>query len=341
MTILNLMLGKGRGGLEQAAIDYAEALALANLKAVTIVSPEAWALTALAGSTLAHETLPNFSAWDPIAAYRLRRRAKQLGARTIICHGNRALGLALRALKGHLTIIAVAHNYSIRRFAKADACFAITDHLAQHLRCEGASTISLMPNMVRIPADIPHPRNNTPPVIGSMGRMVAKKGFRTFVDACAVLRNRNVPYRALIGGDGDEAEAIDALIRGYGLESQVTRIGWVKDKARFFESLDLFVLPSYHEPFGIVLIEAMSAGLPVISAKAEGPSEIITNGSNGLLVPLKDAEALADAIAELLANPARAQQLADAGRAHVSAQYSPAAMANRLQTALAPYIHAV
>jgi glycosyltransferase involved in cell wall biosynthesis len=341
MTILNLMLGKGRGGLEQAAIDYAEALALANLKAVTVVSPEAWALTALAGSTLAHETLPNFSAWDPIAAYRLRRRAKRLGTRTVICHGNRALGLALRALKGHLPIIAVAHNYSIRRFVKADACFAITRHLAQQLQREGVPNISLMPNMVRIPADIQRPQNNAPPVIGSMGRMVAKKGFRTFIDACAILRNRNIPYRAILGGDGEEAEAIDSLIRGYTLESQVSRIGWVKDKTRFFESLDLFVLPSYHEPFGIVLIEAMSAGLPVISAKAEGPSEIITDGIHGLLVPLKDAEALADAIATLLANPARATQLAEAGRTHVTTLYSPTAMANRLQTALAPYMYAV
>lgn len=338
MAILNLMLGKGRGGLEQAALDYAEALALANRKAVTIVSPEAWALTALAGSGITHETMPNFSAWDPIAAYHLRRRAKRLGARAIICHGNRALGLSLRALKGHVPIIAVAHNYSTRHFAKADACFAITEHIAQHLRLDGAHNISLMPNMVRIPADIERPQSNTPPVIGCMGRMVAKKGFRTFVDACAILRNRNVPYRAILGGDGDEAEAIDNLIRGYGLESQVTRIGWVKDKAPFFESLDLFVLPSHHEPFGIVLIEAMSAGVPVISAKAEGPSEIITSGKNGLLVPIKDAEALAEALAELLAAPERARQLAEVGRAHVSEQYSPTAMANRLQTALAPYI---
>ncbi|MBX9726443.1 MAG: glycosyltransferase family 4 protein [Rickettsiales bacterium] len=342
MTILNLMLGKERGGLEQAALDYAQGMALANIPSLSVISPNAWVEAPMVAAGVAHETLINTGRFDFFAPTRLRTLAARTNATAIICHGNRALMLALRAFNTPSSpkIIAVAHNYKTKRFAKAHAAFAITQHLAQHLEAIGAKNITHMPNMVRV-IDAPMREGfRTPPVIGTMGRFVAKKGFKHFIEALSVLRARGVDFKAFIGGDGEEASAIAELITRYQLEQHITLSGWVQNKPSFFAGLDLFVLPSLHEPFGIVLIEAMNHAVPVISTDSEGPREILHHGVDGILTPRGDPEKLADAIAELLANPARAAALGTAGNALVSKEYSMAAMAKRLQTALSPYMNA-
>jgi glycosyltransferase involved in cell wall biosynthesis len=335
--ILNLMLGKWRGGLEQAALDYGEALALASIPALTVVSPYAWLEAPLVAAHVAHQSLTNYR-FDPVAPIRLRHIAAKVGARAVLCHGNRALALALRAVKGQVPILAVAHNYSIRRFVHADHCIAITQHLADYLSEHGVGSVSLIPNMVRTHDVADRQAFRTPPVIGSMGRFVPKKGFRNFIEALSILRQRGIAFRAILGGDGKTSARIDALIDRYQLGGQVTRLGWVKDKAAFFESLDVFVLPSSHEPFGIVLTEAMSYALPIVSTNAEGPREIIAHGVNGLLVTRNDPVAMADSLAMLLHDPARATAMGTAAQQRVRDAYSMQAMAHRLQTTLAPYI---
>ncbi|MES2984119.1 MAG: glycosyltransferase [Pseudomonadota bacterium] len=336
--ILNLMLGKKRGGLEQAALDYAEALAHAGIRALTVISPGAWVEAPLVAARVTHESLPNHARWDMLAVWRLRRLAKRTGARAIICHGNRALTLALIALKGRIPVIAVTHNYATRRCARADACFAITTHLAEHLRAAGVTAITAMPNMVRPHTPAPRPPFRHPPVIGSMGRFVMKKGFDTYLHALAIVKAQGVAFRAILGGEGERADALSAYIEHYSLESHVELRGWVKDKNAFFEEIDLFVLPSLHEPFGIVLLEAMTHGVPVITSDAEGPREIVRHGVDAIVTPRGDAQALAEAIITMLDDEAQARALAEAAQQHVAQHYSLAAMATRLQTALAPYI---
>ncbi len=343
MTILNLMLGTKRGGLEQAALDYAESLAHAGIPGLSVISPSAWVEAMMVAAKVPHESLHNHGKFDFFARMRLRALAKKTNATAVICHGNRALSLALWAFNGPEwpKVIAVAHNYKTKRFTKANHCFAITEHLATHLKSAGVSNISLMPNMVRIGAAAQREPFRKPPVIGTMGRFVAKKGFIHFIEALAVLHSRGIAFKALLGGDGEDADAITERIARYGLEGHVERVGWVQNKSAFFASLDIFVLPSLHEPFGIVLIEAMSHAVPTISTDAEGPSEIIHHGVDGILTPRADPQKLADAIAQLMVNPARAASIGAQGAAMVAKEYSMDAMAQRLQSALAPYIHSL
>ena len=328
------MLGKKRGGLEQAALDYAEALAAANIPALSIISPAAWVEVPMVAAGVPHQSLPNIARWDLLAVWRLRQLAKRTKATAIICHGNRALTLALLALRGRVKIIAVAHNYQIRRFARADGCLAITQHLADHLAAHGAKNIQLMPNMVRIPHVVPHGHFREPPVIGSMGRFVQKKRFDLYVQALAILKERGVKFRAVLGGDGEKADGIRALIKNCELENHVVLSGWVRDKAEFFADIDIFALPSQHEPFGIVLIEAMAYGVPVVTTDAEGPREIVHDGVDALLTPRGDAKAMADALEKLIKNEQQARVMAAAAQVMVTRDYSLAAMAERLKTAL-------
>lgn len=334
MAILNIMLGRGRGGLEQASLDYAEALALAGIETLTITSPGAWANGGL--GQLPHQPIRHWAVFDPLAILRLRRLAEEQKADVAICHGNRALRLTLNALKGRVPIFATAHNYSVKRFVSADRVLCITRDLMNEMARRGypESRISYMPNMVRIPERTVRPTNpRALPVIATMGRFVEKKGFDLFIDAVRLLKNRGFHFRAVLGGDGELAATLRD--RAAGLDDVLTFSGWVADKSAFFGEADIFVLPSRHEPFGIVLLEAMAHSVPVVTTDSEGPREIVQSGHDALLVPRGDAVALADAIAALLADGSRAQALGNQAFQTASASYSIGAMSKRLKQLLA------
>jgi len=332
MTILNLMLGKGRGGLEQAGADYADALAHAAIPTLTITHPDAWVNASLTG--VPHITLKHFASWDPFAILRLRRIAKETNATAVICHGNRALRMALTALKGRVPIIAVAHNYSINRFVKADHVFCITRDLIEEMvhRDFPRAQITHMPNMVRIPTIAPRTPFRSPPVIATMGRFVEKKAFDLYIDAIHLLKERGIQFKAILGGDGAEAPLLKE--RANGLEDVLTFSGWVKDKDQFFHGADIFVLPSHHEPFGIVLIEAMAYKVPCVTTDSEGPCEIVHPNKDALLTRRGNATEMADALEELITDETKAKALAAEAFTLVSSTYSIDAMASRLKTAL-------
>ena len=338
MTIINLMLGVQRGGLEQAAIDYAEALKLAGQDCLSIVAPGSWAQQTMQPANLPHHTLKQRSGHDLPAAWRLRRMVRAAGGKAIICHGNGALSLALPLRAA--PVIAVAHNYQTKRFRRADACFAITQHGLDALAHAGIprQRLHFMPNMVRLAQAPTRHAMRQPPVIGSMGRFVPKKGYALLIDALAMLRANGVTFSAVIGGGGDDENALRAQIAHHHLQDTVTLPGWVENKAQFFAAMDVFVLPSHHEPFGIVLIEAMAAGVPVISTATEGPREILPSPALGMLTPVGDAAALAAALQQALADAPATAAMGEAGRAHVAALYSPQSMAGRLNAALATII---
>lgn len=331
MTVLNLMLGSGRGGLEQAGVDYAEALAHAGISALTITHPDAWVNPLLAN--LPHHHLKHIASWDPLAILSLRKLAKKHQATAVICHGNRALRMALSAFKGRIPVIAVAHNYSIKRFIGADKVFCITHQLIEEMAKLNypRERIIHMPNMVRIPTIAPRPAYRNPPVVATMGRFVTKKAFDLFIDAVRELENRSITFKAILGGDGDDAALLRA--RAQGLKN-LTFSGWVQNKEQFFHDADIFVLPSHHEPFGIVLIEAMAYQVPVVTTDSEGPGEIVHPGKDALLTKRGDAKELAGAIESLITNETRAKALATEAFALVSSAYSVAAMADRLKRAL-------
>lgn len=328
------MLGGGAGGLEQAALDYAEALQGAGRPVLTLVAPGAWVSGRLQAAGLPWRALPGTRAWNPLALWTLRRLARRQGAQAVICHGNRALGLALRALSGRIPVLAVAHNHSLRRFPRADACLAVSRALLESLRQAGIAEdrLHLVPNATRLPPEASPAPPRQPPRIGSLGRMVPKKGFSELVAALRLLQERGLDMRAVIGGDGPERAALAAQAAPLG--DRLALPGWIEDRATFFAGIDLFVLPSREEPFGIVLLEAMAHGLPCIATATEGPRDIWEALDPEALVPREDAAALADAIAALLADPAAARRRAAAGRRHVAAHYTLPALAARLQAVL-------
>jgi len=149
-------------------------------------------------------------------------------------------------------------------------------------------------------------------VVGFLGRLVLEKGLGVFCDTLDELKRRGVKLRVLVVGDGPArnwfAQRLpDAVFVGFQSGAALPRA---------IASMDIFLNPSVTETFGIVTLEAMSCGLPVVGADSPGTSSLVVDGVNGRLIRPDDISGFADAVAEYAADPA---QRALAGSAGVSA----------------------
>ena len=154
-------------------------------------------------------------------------------------------------------------------------------------------------------SNLEHPwfRTGEPPVVLGVGRLTTQKAFSVLIEAFAQVK-KSQPARLLILGEGEERPMLEALIKQFGLEQDVSLPGFVSNPYPYMAHAALFVLSSKWEGLPTVLVEAMSLRTPVIATDCpSGPQEILGNGQYGRLVPMDDPDALALAIQDSLANP--------------------------------------
>ncbi len=148
------------------------------------------------------------------------------------------------------------------------------------------------------------------PLIGMAGWIWPWKGQDVFVRAAAMLAAARPTARfVIVGGTGDGTfrTLLDDLVARLGLTGRLTFVGDRGDVYDWFDAMDVAVHASYGEAFGLVLVEAMALGTPVVATSAGGPSEIVEDGVSGLLVPPGDHEAMAAAITRALDPPTAAR----------------------------------
>jgi len=144
--------------------------------------------------------------------------------------------------------------------------------------------------------------------VGMVGHLAPIKGQEDFIRAAAIVCGLRDDVDFVIAGEdksrsGENRQSIEGLIKELGLAQRISLNGWVDDVAKLLPTLDLFVSPSRSEPFGLSIVEAMAAGVPVVATMSEGAREIIEDGQTGRLVPIGDVAGLARAIGELLSDP--------------------------------------
>lgn len=174
--------------------------------------------------------------------------------------------------------------------------------------------------------------------IFSCGRLHFVKGHQTIIDAVGLLSDRGLDIEVKIAGEDDQQgdgfhRDLQAQIDRLGVGDSVTLLGAV-DEARVKECLldaHIFVLASKHEPLGVAYMEAMSCELPTIGTDAGGVRELIDSGTDGVLIPPDDANALADAIERIAADPVLAAELGRQGRAKIEARFSSAVGARTIK----------
>ena len=151
--------------------------------------------------------------------------------------------------------------------------------------------------------------NKILPTLLGCGRLVEQKDFSTLIDAFALMR-RDRPLRLIILGEGDRRAELEQKIAALGLQNDVELPGFDRNPFAAMRAADAFVLSSQWEGLPTVLIEALATGVNVVSTDCpSGPDEVLQGGRLGPLVPVGDAEALAAAIGQTLANPKPAELL--------------------------------
>ncbi len=169
------------------------------------------------------------------------------------------------------------------------------------------------------------------PVLLTIGRLVEQKGIDTLLHALHNLAARRVDARLLVLGVGPLRDELEHLRDQLGLRDRVDFLGYRQDAPRFMAACDAFVLASRWEGFGIVLAEAMACGKPIVATNAPGgPSEILHDRENALVVPVDDATKLADALETLLGNEELAGALREGALAHAQTYTSRAVAARYL-----------
>lgn len=154
--------------------------------------------------------------------------------------------------------------------------------------------------------------------VGFIGRLDPIKNIPDAVDAIARLPEA---YCLKVYGSGEDEARIRERIAYRKVESRVTLCGAVSDPREALERMDVLVLPSEAEGFGLVLIEAMAAGVPVVATNAPGIRDVLSNEQDGLLVPVGDSAALAMAIRRMMTDSQLRQAVTTNGRAAVASRY--------------------
>lgn len=151
-------------------------------------------------------------------------------------------------------------------------------------------------------------------VLVTVGRLVKRKGVDQLLDVLARLRNERV--KLLVLGSGPCGDALERQAARLGLGPRVRFVGRVTEQAKFemLASADLYVSTSQHEGFGLVFLEAMACGLPIVSYDRGGQADFLVDGVTGHLVPLNDRETFAARCAALIADPARRAEIGAANR---------------------------
>jgi glycosyltransferase involved in cell wall biosynthesis len=153
-------------------------------------------------------------------------------------------------------------------------------------------------------------RNAGGPIIGSVGRLEPQKGFDVLLRALRVVPNAEL----LLVGDGTERGHLQKLANDLGVAERVTWAGWLSDPRATLGEMDVFVLPSRFEGFPLALVEAMLAERPVVATTTGSVEDAVIEAKTGFLVPPDDAEALAEAINQVLADANRGGQMGRRGR---------------------------
>ncbi len=332
MKITQIMLAQGFGGAERLFVDLCVSLSGSGQDVQAVCSVGSKAAQILAQHAAVKLQLINIlGVWDPFAAGKIITVLKQHKSQVVQAHLARGALLAGKACKKlALPLVVTTHNYINTKYYKyvtvlvpptrdQYAYYLSKGMNAEHMKIINHFTpIKPAANVVQGNQDILR--------IVTMGRLVRKKGFHVLLEAfCKLEKTPGLQTELCIGGTGPEQQALSGQISSLRLQNKVRMIGWVDDVKSFLEGGDLFVLPSLDEPFGIVVIEAMATGIPIVSTASSGPGEIL-DSDTAWLCKVGDVEALTKALQEACENQQDRKRKSENALQRFRAQYSEEAV---------------
>lgn len=326
MKIAQIMAGAANGGAELFYDRMTIALHQAGQQVLPITRSHKARLAALREAGLAPVEARFGGPFDFATKPKLRTTLRQFRADIAIAWMSRAAAFMPRG--DWVTAGRLGGYYDLKYFRNCQHLIGNTRGITNWITGQGiaAERVHYLPNFVADYAtDDPADRaslgipDDAPLMLG-LGRLHEVKGFDVLIRAAALLPD----VYCIIAGEGPERPKLEALIADLHLGHRVKLLGWRTDSGALLKAADIFVSSSRHEPLGNMVLEAFAAQTPVLAAKSEGPAETINNGLDGVLVPINDAPALADAARLLLGDVRLRVKLALAGRQRFVAEFSQA-----------------
>lgn len=276
------MFSEGWGGAERLFVELCTGLAAEGHEIQVLCRPNFDRKTLIAGIPgITCVIIPARGKWDLISLYRMKQAIAAFRPQLIHAHLGRATWMAGQVGRYlQIPTVTTTHNrIKAKNIRKIDYFTTITRSLGDYLCSLGfpADRIRHIPNFslfAAVPAPAPIARKA--PVFFSLGRFVAKKGYRFLIEAFAqVVTVLGPETRLMIAGSGPQETTLKRLVAERGLTAQVEFLGWIDNTASLFAEGDIFVLPSLDEPFGIVLLEAMAQGKVIVTTRTGGPLDLL------------------------------------------------------------------
>jgi len=323
--LVQAMAGARHGGAEIFFVRLALALQRAGQDQRVVIRADAERAAVLSAGGLVPLQLL-FGSWlDVRTRLGLKQMLREYRPQVVLTWMSRATELCPRGDFVH--VARLGGYYDLKYYRRCDHLIGNTRDIVSYLVRAGwpADRAHYLPNFVPDMTSPPIDRASleTPgsaPLAVALGRLHENKGFDVLLEALA----RTNGLYLWIAGEGPLRGSLEARAAHLGVTSRVRFLGWREDTGALLAAADMLVCPSRHEPLGNVVIEAWAANVPVIAAASAGPAALIREGETGLLVPLEDASALADAMTRLAEDAQLRSRLAAAGRGAHAAEFSEA-----------------
>lgn len=348
MRILHTESSKGWGGQENRTINEMIGLRELGHEPAVLAQPGARILARATENGFPTFSVKMRGAIDVPALLQIRRIIGQFRADVVNTHSGKdtqLAGLAARSLGGKRPLVVRTRHLALpitSRFTYStlpDHVVAVSRFVGDYLAAAGVprDRITAVPTGVDFSRYHATPEGGSlrqelglPPktrLIGTIAILRRKKGHLELIQAIPAVLQRHPDVHFAFAGDGPIESVVKKAVIDAGLEAQVHFLGLRRDIVNILQSLDLFVLPTHQEALGTAFIEAAAMGLPVVATRVDGVPEVVADGETGLLVPVLNTAALAQAICTLLDSPERCRAMGQRASLRIRQIYSREAMA--------------
>lgn len=318
MKIMQVMAGGPHGGAETAYVDMCIAMHEAGQDVLAVTRANPVRVPALQKAGVPVLALPFGGAFDIWTEFRLRQIIKGFQPDIVQTWMARAASKTPnwrgpKDGKPFVTCARLGGYYKLKHYTRTDAFVTITPDLKVYLINNGIeeSRIRFINNfaeMENASKAVDRECLNTPEdafVFLSLSRLHEAKALDTLLHAAA-----KVPKAFLwLAGEGPDRDKLESLSHTLDLEDRVRFLGWRSDRAALFAASDACAFPSRHEPFGTVFVQAWQAQKPLVVSAAQGASQFVRNGEDGLMFPIDDVDRLAQAMQNIIDDPALREKL--------------------------------
>lgn len=330
LKILTVLAGASVGGAETFFVSLTLALSRAGAGVYSVLKPNTLREQALKHACIPYDTAPFATPVDFTSSGVLRRAANTFKPDIVLAFAGRAASFVPR---GDYTIIGrLGGYYNLKNFRGCDYLLCNAPDLVSYVVKGGwpETKVFLIPNFPSVPDEPAADRAlfDTPkdaPLAVALGRLHPNKGLDVLIRAAALVPELFV----WIAGEGPERATLLSLAHDCGISGRVKFLGWRNDRAALYKAANVCVYPSREEPFGNVVVEAWSCGVPIVTTASIGPAWLARNGDDAIITPVDDIKALAEAIRNLNASKVLSARLVAAGKKRVAEEFSEGAILKR------------